>query len=290
MNILVLGGNGYLGSKVVKKLYSLGNSNITCTKRNNSDMGRIQVILPNINLIPASVDAIKVAMQYEHFDCVLNMAGNYGRSNMLYDNVIETNVEFPLQVLNAAVEYGVKRFITVGTSLPANLNMYSFSKEILSQFGQFYAEKHNIDFFDIKLEMFYGADEPENRFIPSMIKKMILADEIDVTYGTQKRDIISIIDVVDAISAIIKTNLNGYVKIPLGTGEAPMVRDIINYVWEATGKRSIINWGAIPMRTNEPDCIADIQLISKMLDWNPIYWKDGLSDMIDVIRSERLVK
>ncbi len=36
-------------------------------------------------------------------DYVLNMACNFGRCNVLYDNVIDANIVFPLKVLNSAV-------------------------------------------------------------------------------------------------------------------------------------------------------------------------------------------
>ena len=162
MNILVLGGNGYLGSKVVDCLLREGNL-ITCTKRETSDLSRLQG--SQIKWIPASVDAVEVAAGYGHFDWVINMVCNYGRSTVLYDNVLEANIEFPLRILNKAAEYQVKNFLTIGTGLPVCLNMYSFSKSMFDNFGAFYAEKQGINFYDLKLEMFYGADEPSDRFI-----------------------------------------------------------------------------------------------------------------------------
>lgn len=44
MNVLVLGGNGYLGSKVVRALV-LRNENIFSTIRENSDLSRLEKII-----------------------------------------------------------------------------------------------------------------------------------------------------------------------------------------------------------------------------------------------------
>ena len=117
MRFLVLGGNGYLGSKVVNEL-SLKKHRVVATKRTNSNMDR--VMAKDILWIPAQVDAIKTAMLYETepFDWVLNMVCNYGNSNMLYDDCIAANFQFPLEVLNLAVGFGVCNYLTIGTGLP----------------------------------------------------------------------------------------------------------------------------------------------------------------------------
>ena len=180
MNVLVLGGNGYIGSKVARELVARG-ENVVCTKRENSDLSSLNGIKDRIKWIPASIDGIGFAMQDMHFDYVLNMVCNYGRSNTLYDDVIEANIEFPLKTLNCVVEHGTNHFLTIGTGLPDELNMYSFSKKMFSEFGRFYVEKHGICFNCLLLEMFYGADEPNDRFLPSIIYKMINGDVVETT-------------------------------------------------------------------------------------------------------------
>lgn len=287
MNILILGATGYLGSKVthalVKQKY-----NIVCTKRPKSDLSSIEDLCADnmIKLIPATVEAIDASLQYSKFDLVINLACNYGRSEVLYDGVIESNVEFPLKVLNKVSEAGVRKFITIGTGLPDDLNMYSFSKKIFSDFGRFYVEKHGIDFYSMKLEMFYGSDEPRDRFIPNLICNMLEGNEINVTLGTQHRDIIFIEDVVDAIIRVIHSQLKGYWEIPVGTGIAPAISELVDYIWEETGKKAKINWGGVKMRDNEPDCIADTSILNRIGEWDPMYWKDGIRKMISDISAQ----
>lgn len=282
MNLLVLGGNGYIGSKVTRNLVK-DNHSLVCTKRSSSNLSRLEDLNEKIKWIPASVDSVEAAMKYEKFDAVLNMACNYGRSNVLYDDVIEANIEFPLKVLNTAVEHGTKNYLTIGTGLPDDLNMYSFSKKMFSEFGRFYVDKHDITFNSLLLEMFYGADEPKNRFLPSIIMKMIAGEPIDITIGTQHRDIISSDDIVKAIMMVFFSDLRGFHEIPVGTGEAPTISEIVDFIWEKTGRKSEIRKGAIPMRTNEPDCVADTSILKSIGEWNPKSWKEGLIDMINSI-------
>ena len=285
MNILVIGGNGYIGSKIVRTLIKEGHS-IVCTKRPNSNLSRLDDIIDGIKWIPASVDSIDAAAQYMAFDYMLNMACNYGRSSDMYSDVLEANIEFPLKALNRLSELGTKNFLTIGTGLPDKLNMYSFSKRIFSDFGRFYAEKRGVNFNNLLLEMFYGADEPKNRFLPSIISKMIKGEIVEATLGTQHRDIIDAEDIIKAILLVFHSDLLGYHEIPVGTGVAPAISEVIDYIWNETGRKSELRKGAVPMRTDEPDCVADTSVLKSIGVWEPVPWREGIKNMIDKIELE----
>lgn len=140
-----------------------GNS-VVCTTRASSDLSRIADIKNRLTLIPASIDAIEAAAISTQFDYVINAVCNYGRSGSSYSDVIEANIVFPLRILNNVAESRKCRYVTIGTGLPDSLNMYSFSKNILNEFGKFYCDRCGMDFCCLSLEMFYGADEPPDRF------------------------------------------------------------------------------------------------------------------------------
>ena len=139
---------------------------------------------------------------------------------------------------------------------------------------------HDIDFYNLKLEMFYGKDEPRDRFIPSIIDKMVKGEEVNVTLGTQRRDIVAVEDIIRAIMAVIGSDLHGYQEIPVGTGTAPTISELVDYIWEQTGRRSAVHKGAVPMRENEPDCVADTSKLSELMEWKPVDWKTGIGNMI----------
>lgn len=280
MKFLILGGNGYLGSQVVNGLG--GGHKIVATRRENSDISRVKA--EDILWIPAKTEAIKTAMLYESFDWILNMACNYGRSDVLYDDCIAANLQFPLEVLNLAAEFGIQNYLTIGTGLPDDFNMYTMSKKMLADFGRFYADRHNINFTAMKLEMFYGADEPTDRFIPSLILKCKKGEEIKVTLGTQHRDIVAIQDVVKAIFFVIDFKPEGYHEISVGTGEAPSIREMVEFVYRITNSNSRLSFGAVPMRQNEPSCVADTGKLAEMGFQCEIHWKDGLAEMVQKMK------
>ncbi len=266
MKVLILGGNGYLGSKLASRLLNAGHS-VACTRRECSDISRLIDIADSVTWIPASVEKVEEYLKRDSADCVVNMACSYGRGRSEYLNTIESNFVFPLRMISVAMKNGTSRFITIGTSLPPKFDIYSLTKTCLSEFGEFFAERDGISFQNIVLEMYYGADEPEGRFLPSVIRKMLRGVDVETTLGSQRRDIIAVEDVINAISLIIHSRMKGYSEISVGTGEAPTISEVIDYIWEKTGKKSAVYKGRIPMRNNEPDCIADTRTLKTRGLW-----------------------
>ena len=113
---------------------------------------------------------------------------------------------------------------------------------------------------------------------------MLQNQDMDLTLGNQKRDIISIYDVVGALLCVIGFGLKGFHEIPIGTGEGPTIRDIVTYIKMACDSRSNLNFGIVPMRKDEPDCIADITKLTNMGYICKHNWKQGIREMVKDIR------
>ena len=132
------------------------------------------------------------------------------------------------------------------------------------------------------LENYYGEQEPNERFISMVISKLRENQPIDLTEGNQRRDFIYVEDVVKAIAFLTTdTELwDEYIDIPLGTGEGPQIKEVIEYLKEIMGSSSQLNFGAVNKRKDEPDSIADVTYLQKR-GWKPQYgWKDGLKKII----------
>lgn len=288
MRILVLGGTGYLGSKIVFRMIQEG-YDIYCTRRPTSDTWRLGSISDQIKWVSARIEDISVLLSEIQFDAIFNFACNYGRGIVDEIDVIRANAVFPLEVMSIATAKGIKRIYNVGTGLPQYTNIYSLSKNILDDFGRLYSTNRGITYCSFKLEMFYGIDEPSDRFLPSVIKKMIKGETVEVSSGEQHRDIIYIDDVVNALMIILGSELNGFNIIPIGTGTGPSIGELVDYIWKLTGNKSVVKKGAYNARSNEPDCTADINIIKRYCEWNPLEWKEGIEKMVRGIMEEEEV-
>ncbi len=281
MRVMILGASGYLGQKIMRYLLAekydvTGVYRVIPTEEGVGETYRIR----------AELEEIRAELQKKRYDWIVNCAAVYERQNTAIHEVVDANMIFALRVLNCAVECGVLRFLTIDTSLPSDLNLYSFTKQKFKEFGKFYAEKYGITFVNVLLEMFYGEDEPEGRFLVGCCKKMIRGEELLLTEGTQRRDIVYIDDVCNAIKLLLEATLMGFCDVPVGSGEAVPVRNLIEYMHKVTGSQSLLKFGAIPQRVNEPDCVANMEMLNEIGFVLKYPWRQGIKHICERIKAE----
>lgn len=271
MRVMILGASGYLGKKIKQCLETAG-----------YDVTGVYRVLPTDvdtnrkKCIQADIAEIRAELQEKNYDWIINCAGVYERKGITLHEVMEANLIFAARVLDCGAECGVRNFLTIDTGLPENINFYSFTKKKFAEFGKFYAEKYGITFVNILLQMFYGEDEPGDRFLVGCCRKMLRGEEILLTEGTQKRDIIYIGDVCNAIKLLLETPLTGFYNVPLGSGEGIPVRKLMEYMYEVTKSKSPLKFGAVPARENEPDCVADMEILTGFGFVIQYPWKQGI--------------
>ena len=280
--ILVVGGTGYLGKKLLESLI-LHQYEVTCTFLPEENYSSTASISPLIHFIPIDIISIKDILEKDKYDWIVNLAAKYEKGNTNIASIVNVNTLLAVQLLTVACECGVKNFMTIDTSLPENFNLYSFSKKRVAEFGKYFAGKRIINFNNICLEMFYGPGEPKNRFLPNTIHKLRENQTLDLTEGKQLRDIIHIYDVIEILLIILHKQLSGYHDFPIGTGEAASIREIVLYLKKILNSKSELRFGAVPSRLNEPNCVADI---NKLFDCIGEYkikypWKEGLKNITE---------
>lgn len=281
MRVLILGANGYIGKRIGRYLEENGHIVVKAI-RNIQSQGQG---LPE-RVVEAELASIRDDICRNGCDWIINCAVRYEGNGIAIHEIVDANMIYALKVLSCAVELGVKNFLTFDTSLPKELNLYSFTKKTFADFGKFYSERYGINFTNVVLEMFYGEDEPENRFLVRCCRTMLKGEELLLTKGTQKRDVIYINDVCEAVRILLKSSLNGFHDVPLGSGEAVQLRVLLEYMHKVLGSKSKLYFGAMPMRKEEPDCIADITLLKKYGFVVRYPWKLGIEQLCKKLRME----
>lgn len=223
---------------------------------------------------------LEIIMKRMKIDWIINGVCTYKPNDSLYGDMFQSNVVFPLSVLNLAIKHGIKYYLTIGTTLPESFNLYSFTKQKFSDFGRFLSEKDNITFIDLKLEMFYGGfNEPLDRFMNMCRNRLINNKPIELTSGIQKRDIIRVEDVVDIIIKLVDmSEFSGYKVLSAGTGEQHSIVEIVEYMKHVLQSNSELRYGVLPNREGEPNTIANIEWYS-CINFNMKYtYFGGISD------------
>jgi len=280
-NILLTGGTGYLGSNLAKMLVEQ-NCNVFILKRKSSSLNKLEPILDKVELFDVEHLDYNQLFKQKNIQAVLHTATAYGRKQETITEIYNTNIVFPLNVLEACLNNGVKYFFNSTTTLPLELNLYAFTKNQFSELLKFYNSQINI--VDIQLEYFYGPGDDDSKFVSFIISKIQSgATEINLSPCTQIRDFIYIDDVVNAYKILLNEHkdFSGYIQIPLGCGHGISLKDLIDKIKATFNSNINLNYGALPQRPNEiMYSVADVTYLNNK-GWFPKYSIDkGLKKII----------
>lgn len=274
MKILLTGATGYLGSLLAARLTAAGYE-VGCVVREPRRLGRLETLCGRVTIIPAC--EMEQAIPRFAPDTVINTACTYARGSNTEEEIYQGNLAFPFHVMQAAREAGIRRWINTSTLLPPMLNSYALSKSQLVQWGEIYAKRGEFQFVDLILEHFYGLDAPEGHFLSWVLQKLEANEPLELTAGTQRRDFIYVEDVLNVYEAVLRAPLDGQtMEIPVGTGEAPAIREVVEYMKALMGSTSELRFGAIPMRAGEPDSHCDTEKMEQLGVVQPLPWKEGI--------------
>ena len=276
--VLVTGGNGYLGSFLVKALEK-ENVNVFVVSRN------AELLYNHFAVDITDFDAIHKVVQEIQPDIVFHLAANISRNRdfAIYTDMAKVNVTGTLNVLQALQNldahfiftssseiYGNNKSPFHENQLPKPVSPYSLSKVNAEMLIQTYCLNHNKKFTNLRIFNFYGEHMPEDFFIPQMINSLKREEDFLMTKGEQTRDFLYVDDVVEAL-LLTATNTNSYNEtMNVCSGKGTKLSELATEVNEKMNAKAKIILGAIPYRDNEVwEMIGDNSKIKQKLGFEP---------------------
>jgi CDP-paratose synthetase len=292
MKVLIAGATGYLGNRLTEMFLRPppegSHNELLLLVRNRNSLPNNLLCRNNISICEIYNGQMEKRIEEFSPDVVYCTTCYYETDSEYLLKTIDANYVFPSQILRIIAGLKAKpvRFISVGTSLPSSLNLYSLTKKQFAELGEFYHKKLKIEFVNLLLESFYGIDEPKDRFITRSILQLKSNQDLLLTEGIQKRDYVFIDDVVKIMLFLSTCVINKeQCDIPVGTGIAPAIREIILFLCHEIGSKSNLNFGAIRMREHEPSTVADLSVIRKLGYLKPLtHWQNGMKRLIEALR------
>ena len=262
MKILLTGATGFLGSHLLEMLTSLPNTEVIVLKRSFSNTARIKHLLNAPSFSTFNVDQVELAEIFNNrqIDIIIHTATEYGRNETTSLKTIETNLLFPIKLIELAIQNGTSTFINTDSYFNkenfsySHLINYSLSKKVFLQWLIHFSKK--IKICNLVLEHIYGEGDDLSKFVPSMINDIVVEKKplVNTTYGHQKRDFIYVKDVVNAYKTVINyalTNNFRFRSFEVGTGTSLSIQDFLKEIKSISKSTSQLNFGALPYRDDE---------------------------------------
>lgn len=307
MDILVVGGAGYIGSHMVKMLLDAGHRAVILDNLS----GGYRDAVPNGEFVPGDIaDGLLLDKLFaEHcFDGVMHFASfiQVGESVKLPGKYYENNLSNTVNLLNAMVKHGVKHFIFSSTAAifgepeyvpideahPKNpINPYGKSKWMVEQILADFDRAYGLRSVCLRYFNAAGADpsgllgerhEPETHLIPLALQVAsgrrshinVFGRDYDTPDGTCIRDYIHIVDLCQAHLLAMQQLMSGggSAVYNLGNGNGFSVQEVIATVEQVTGKA--VKVLDAPRRAGDPArLVADATIARRELKWQPVYAK-----------------
>ena len=260
--VLVTGGAGFLGSRVVEHLKEAGVAAEMIRVPRSRDI--------DLRIWENCVEAVR------DVDLVIHLAAKVGGigynmenpGSLFYDNAI-----MGIQLMEAARQAGVGKFVAVGTicaypkftpvpfvedeiwnGYPEETNApYGLAKKMLLVQAQAYRQQYGFDAIYLLPVNLYGPgdnfDPSSSHVIPALIKKFSDAQKKGITevevWGTGKASR-EFLYVEDAARGIVRAaeHYNSPEPVNLGAGFEISIRELVDLIVELTGYEGGVVWDA----------------------------------------------
>lgn len=304
MNVLVVGGAGYIGSHMVRLLQRSGHA---VTVLDNLSTG-FAAAVPTESLVVGDMrdsDLVRGLLKSRRIDSVMHYAACalVGESVTDPAKYYENNVVATLSLLESMRACGIGRIVFSSTcatygepqSVPIResepqlpVNPYGFTKLVIERALADYARAYGFGYAALRYFNACGASpdgsigehhEPESHLIPIVLQVAlgqrphvtIFGDDWPTPDGTCIRDYVHVDDLATAhLAALERIRAGEGLCVNLGTGTGNSVREVIEACREVTGHPIPEVTG--PRRPGDPaELVADPRMARAVLDWTPQY-------------------
>ena len=302
MNVLVVGGAGYIGSHVVKHLLRAGAAVTVFDNLSSGLRGNLRPGAAFRHGDILDVQAIDAACVEKKYDGVIHLAAlkAAGDSMTQPEKYSVHNITGTLNLLNAVVKHGIKHFVFSSTAAvygdpvyqpmdekhPTNpANYYGYTKLAIEGYLDWYGRLKGLRYaalryfnaagYDLDGEI-CGLEQNPNNLLPVIMEAamgwrkqlMVFGDDYETRDGTCIRDYIHVEDLASAHVSAMQKLMSGTEKLTvnLGTGSGITVMEMVKMAGEISGKP--VPHQIVGRREGDPPAVtASAALARELLGW-----------------------
>lgn len=283
--ILLTGASGFIGSRLLGHLRAAGFEPIAAGRQPVGEHGIRSIVLSQL-----TADNLAVALAGESVDAIIHLAAaGVHPADRNQRQLLEINAHLPADLVHLAPRLGTSVLIMAGSNSEyASTNRNTLDEqaplETLKLYGATKAAGgilavsagYALDIAVANLRLFniFGPGEAPHRLLPSLIRKLHMDQNVDLSEGSQIRDFLHVDDACAAIMAALRgaagqTLPTGHYNVCSGIGHS--VRDFALTTAGALGAdTSLLRFGALPMRSDEvARVVGDPTLFERLTHWRP---------------------
>ena len=313
--ILVIGGAGYIGSHVVKKLIE---DEFEVLVYDNLSSGYETNISPKAKLIVGDIEneTLLDEVMGQGIDGVVHLAAKkaVGESMVRPEIYAKNNICGSINILNAMVKnnvknivfsssaaiYGIPQYIPIDENHPISpINYYGYTKRAIEENLEWYNKLQKINYIALRYfnavgyhkdGSIRGKEKNPQNLMPIIMEAAtgvrdgfsIFGNDYETKDGTCVRDYIHVEDLANAHSLALKKlfSENKSYTLNLGTGIGTSVKEIVDATEKVIGKK--LSYSYSPRRAGDPAKLtANADLAFKILGWKPKYL--DVNDIISTV-------
>lgn len=296
---IILGGNGFVGSRLRERLIDAGQHVISAVK----DAQDYDPQVYNKNPLCSINDTVEIIkdLPEEQLVAVYNCIAFYDASNSHQNTYVnyESNFMTPMQVMNQ-LQNRTSLFINLNSFYGIERKYNQKTKKIKYTYDTLYtrtknyfaieainiSKETNITFVDLILPAIYGPDS-RNKVINFLIRAAIAKKYIKLDGGNQVWDYLYVEDLISALLKVAKLyqfsetgfNSNSFL---IGSDQGVKISDIAKLIDELTNSKYTSFTGV--RRPNDIEYyVANSGSFRREFSWSPQYtFQQGLAEIIAI--------
>lgn len=293
--ILVTGGEGFLGARLIPMLARAG-ARVLSVGQGPPPAFRGGVEARRLRLDREG--ELRRALRGHAFEYVVHLAamtrgGPERAPDFVTHNLIGT--------ANLLAEVGKmapppRRFVLAGTvdefglgrapygpdSPVRPVSVYAATKAGAALLARALCGAWGVPLTELKFTLLYGPGQRADMFLPALVRAMVAGETFAMTLGEQTRDFLHADDASRAILAALRRGEDADRRYVIAAGRAVPVARVARRVRDMTGRRGTLKMGALPYREPEMwDGRGDASRARRELGWKPrVALEAGLRDLI----------
>jgi nucleoside-diphosphate-sugar epimerase len=262
---LITGATGFVGSRLAQRLVSKG-WDVHVIVRPTSKLEQLENIKSRLKIYEhdGSTEQLENIVSAANLDIVFHLASLLLAQHQSKDVVplIQSNVQFGTQLVEAMVQNGVYQLVNTGTSWQHYENqdyspvcLYAATKQAFEMLLRFYLEITPLKVVTLKLFDTYGPNDPRPKLFRLLKTVAERQEPLAMSPGEQLIDLVYIDDVIDAYliaAERLQTGLTcNHERYAVSLGRPVSLKELVNTYEQVTGKKLPIRWGGRPYRPRE---------------------------------------